>query len=64
MVSSLDIRLVVQEKFAHLGMTLNARKMKGSKAAAKYGIRKNDHGAGGAGAIGSAVVQKGVILAV
>ena len=34
--------------------------MKGSIVAAKYGIRKIDHGAGGAGAIGSAGVQKGV----
>jgi hypothetical protein len=40
-------------------MTVTARPMKGSKAAAKYGIRKIDHGAGGAGAIGSAGVQKG-----
>jgi hypothetical protein len=40
-------------------MTVKARIMKGSSAAAKYGIRKIDHGAGGAGAIGSAGVQKG-----
>ena len=45
-------------------MTVIARPMKGSIAAAKYGIRKIDHGAGGAGAIGSAGVQKGVIPAV
>ncbi len=57
-VFSPDIRLVVQEKFAHLGMTVPARQMKGSIAAAKYGIRKIDHGAGGAGAIGSARVCK------
>ncbi len=64
MGSSLDIRLVVQEKFAHLGMTEKARTMKGSTAAAQYGIRKIEHGAGGARAIGSAGVQKGVILLV
>ena len=38
--SSLDIRPVVQEKFADLDTTEKARTMKGSTAAAKYGIRK------------------------
>lgn len=56
--SSLDIRPVVQEKFADLNMTEKARTMKGSTAAAKYGIRKIEHGAGEAGAIGSAGVQR------
>ncbi len=63
--SSPDIRLAVQKKFADLNMMVCARRMKGSIiiAAAKYGIRKIEHGAGGAGAIESAGVQKGVIQA-
>ncbi len=38
--------------------------MKGRTAAAKHGMRKIEHGAGGAGAIGSAGVAKGVVLLV